>query len=126
MDNLTLNNFLRKECANYISSSCLGLNPEGIRFNIDGKCYILKNRKPCNSFEKYVFGYAKYLGCYEKLFKEYQKINPSFGLKEKVRLCECGNELFKRARYCRDCRKKKGLEAKRKYWRKKQGSGLDS
>ena len=122
MIDLTLNSLLKQECANYSGDKCLGVNPEGIRFNINGKCYILKDRKPCRYFEKCVIGFAKYLGCYDKVLKEYKNINLSFGMKEKVRHCECGKELLKRERFCAKCKKKKNLESKRKYWKNNKGS----
>jgi len=50
---------------------------------------------------------------------EYEECVPDIK-KQKLRFCECGAELAKRARYCKKCREKKELESKRRYWHKQK------
>jgi len=45
---------------------------------------------------------------------EYEECVPDIK-KQKLRFCECGAELAKRARYCKKCKKKKARESHRKY-----------
>jgi hypothetical protein len=115
MTELTLNSFLKQECANYVSDGCLGVDLIGKGFNIDGKCWILKDHRPCKYFEESVLGVAKYLGCFDKIFSEYQNINLAIKMDQETRVCECGNELLKRERLCLKCKAKKRRDAYKKY-----------
>ncbi len=115
MDKLTVNSFIKQECANYVSDGCLGVDLRGKGFNVDGKCWVLKDHRPCKYFEDCVLGYAKHLGCYEKIFSEYQNINLTIKNKQETRICECGNELQKRERLCEKCKAKKRKNAYKRY-----------
>ena len=116
---ITLTSFIKQECANYSGDICLGIDVFGKRFRNEDMCWIIKDRKICEYFERCVLGYAKYIGGFDKIFKEYQDINLSITKKES-RVCECGKELLKRERFCMKCKKKRRLEAKKKNWHNQQ------
>ncbi len=72
------------------------------------KIYII-NLEDC------VLGAAKYLGCHDKIFAEYQNINLAIKKDQETRICECGNELLKRERFCVKCKAKKRRDSNKKY-----------
>ncbi len=112
INRVTLNNLVRDECCNLVHDVCLGVGLNGKRFRNEGTCWIFE-KKPCQFFVESVLPLAPYL------IERYRKVTKDIKVEShESRLCECGNELFKRERYCEKCRKKKRLEAKRRNWHK--------
>ena len=113
INQISLASFVKQECANFVSSECLGVDVFGKRFRNEGECWIF-NKNPCSFFTTSV------LPLEPRLTEKYRKLTKDTRVEShESRLCECGEyELHKRERYCEKCRKKKRLEAKRRNWHK--------
>jgi hypothetical protein len=123
MKNDTLASFIRAECANLTKTNeCLGVNSEGKGFNLDGVCWVIKEKKPCKYFKKCVLPLAEHQGIYSRILLEYTNIDKSIGTGIHTRFCECGTELKPRERFCDKCKKIRRLETKRGYQQKYRGS----
>ncbi len=122
MKNDTLTSFIRAECANLVKENqCLGLKTNNKRFMNPGKCLILAKRR-CDYFKKCVLPLARLKGCYDRVFNEYLKLDKSLDQSEGARLCDCGNELKPRERFCERCRWKKRQKTNRENLQKYRGS----
>ncbi len=119
----TLSSFIRAECANLTKTNeCLGVSFEGKGFNLDGECWVIKEKKPCRYFRKCVLPLAEQQGIYSRILLEYTNIDKSIGTGIHTRFCECGTELKPRERFCVKCKKIRRLETKRGYQQKYRGS----
>jgi hypothetical protein len=120
---VTLNSFVRTECANFTKTNeCIGVDLKGKGFNLDGACWIIKEKKPCKYFRKCVLPLAEQQGIYSRILLEYTNIDKSIGTGIHTRFCECGTELKPRERFCGKCKKIRRLETKRGYQQKYRGS----
>jgi hypothetical protein len=106
MGNL-LTTFLKKECCNWDSDTCLGatLLSSGL-FNATCKCYIME-REPCPYFERCVLPSAKNDPNYDKIVKYYSMINSKFDPTYANTCNDCGKTIPPRKRYCKKCAKKR-------------------
>ena len=82
-------------------------------FNDSCECWIIKDKKPCEYFKRYV------LPLEPSLNSQYNKIDNSVDIVD-LRRCKCGNVLEKHRRFCDKCNKKNKLETKRKNWHKRR------
>lgn len=104
----TLINLVKQECANYVNSECIGVDLMKKMFNKTGVCWIVKDKKSCEYFKRYV------LPLELSLTGDYNKIDSSVGVIE-VKRCKCGEKLEKFKQYCSKCSKKKYKDRYRKY-----------
>ncbi len=112
----TLSSFIRAECANLTNTNeCIGVDLKGKGFNLDGVCWIIKEKKPCKYFKKCVLPLAKMNGCHDRIIREYMKIDKTVDQSEETRFCECGTELKPRERFCGKCKKRKRQNTYRGY-----------
>ena len=123
--------FLSDECYGSLVGKCIGGDvnrgrlkresqtaviyqyPYEFEYKNAGRCWVQEGML-CDHFERFVLPDGN-----EAIDEEYEKCVSGIK-KQKIRLCECGAELAKRARYCEKCRKKKRLEAKRRNWHKQK------
>ncbi len=124
-------NFVSDECHGSLVGKCIGGDVNGGKLKREsqtaviyqypyeftypnaGLCWVQEGIT-CDYFEQAVLPSGN-----EAIAEEYEECVSGIK-KQKIRLCECGAELAKRARYCEKCRKKKRLEAKRRNWHKQK------
>ncbi len=110
----TLSSIIRDECANLTKTNeCIGVDLKGKGFNLDGVCWVIKEKKPCRYFRKCVLPLAELQGIYSLILREYANIDKSIGVGIHTRFCDCGIELKPRERFCEKCRKKRRQETHR-------------
>lgn len=73
---MKLNEFISKNCCNYVTGSCIGVLGNS-RFNNTNICHLINKEEllPCNYFEKVVLPYAIKLGCHEELVNSYSQVD---------------------------------------------------
>ncbi len=114
ISDMTLNSFVRTECANLTrTNECIG---------IDEMCVIIKKKKECKYFKTCVLPIAEHQGIYSKILSEYSDIDKSMVVKLQTRFCGCGTELIPRQRCCDNCRRKRRQKTKHVNYLKSRGS----
>ena len=134
MKRLTLLNVTEESCRYFLSDECYGslvgkciggdVNrgrlkresqtaviyqyPYEFEYKNAGRCWVQEGML-CDYFERFVLPDDN-----EAIDEEYEECVSGIK-KQKLRFCECGAELAKRARYCKKCKKKKARESHRKY-----------
>ena len=135
MKRLTLLNVTEESCRYFLSDECYGslvgkciggdVNrgklkresqtavihqyPYVFEYQNAGRCWVQEGML-CDHFERFVLPREDNIAIAE----EYEKCVSGIK-KQKLRFCECGAVLAKRARYCKKCKKKKARESHRKY-----------
>ncbi len=119
----------REECANWVSDRCIGIviqipaqDGEIKQYadvqaqqtaGPDGAC-LLSAAKPCPYFERAVLPALLYReGYVGRLSTAYGMLTNGQSAQENVRLCQCGEPLPRRKRWCADCSKKRRHEQTR-------------
>ena len=113
---MTLTQFVRSECANYMpDGSCMGMPlipKKGVRIFPADRCRAIKGTR-CTYFEDYVLPLAASRGL-EKVVEQYRDIPGTLSVRTaQTRYCECGHPLRKRERFCDACKAKRRREAYR-------------
>jgi hypothetical protein len=132
---ITLSDLVQQECRYFLSDECYGslvgkciggdVNrgklkkesqaavihqyPYVFEYQNAGRCWVQEGML-CDHFERFVLP----RNSNEAIDEEYEKCVSGIK-KQKLRFCECGAVLAKRARYCKKCKKKKARESHRKY-----------
>jgi hypothetical protein len=105
---MKLKAFIKNECCNYVSQSCIGADFRGRKFNETGTCFILEDEpKGCKFFRDCVLPTAHHRDCYNEVAGDYSFIDKKVKM-DKPRYCGCGVKLEKSVRLCKKCAKKKG------------------
>ena len=132
---MKLFNLVKQKCCNFASDECYGslvgkciggdVNrgklkkesqaavihqyPYVFEYQNAGRCWVQEGML-CDHFERFVLP----RNSNEAIDEEYEECVSGIK-KQKLRFCECGAVLAKRARYCKKCKKKKARESHRKY-----------
>ena len=139
MKRLTLLNVTEESCRYFLSDECYGslvgkciggdVNrgrlkresqtaviyqyPYEFEYKNAGRCWVQEGML-CDHFERFVLPDGN-----EAIDEEYEKCVSGIK-KQKLRFCECGAELAKRARYCEKCRKKRRRRSDKENHRKRR------
>ena len=115
---ISLMALVKRECCNYDSGKCIGVDMAGKRFRkeestkifyqypyefehkISGSCWI-EEKKPCPFFVKCVLPLAPELT--EQYWKAIKDVSMQI---EEVKSCSCGNKIYGNERKCIDCKAK--------------------
>ena len=125
----------RAECANFCKDgSCLGIPTECLTSECPtvaaplDRCKLAEPGKRCMYFERAVIPLANYFPeKYAKAVETYTAGRAKNALAIKAaRLCECGNPLPKRKRYCPTCARRKRRESARNGMAKKRRDDVSS
>ncbi len=120
----TLLSFVRQECADFINSECLEIDPFGRPFKRlqQGSCSILQNES-CYYFNRCVLPIAIQDGDIDVISQYEEIMDKDFKVIQfNQRKCECGESLKKGKKFCEKCRKKRRQITKRMYQQKYRGS----
>lgn len=112
--------FARENCGNWDAGQLACIGVDGGKVFHEGPC-LLAQGKSCRYFEKSVFPicdpayrYATETNKYQTILGLYLKINPNLMQSDAAaRLCECGEPLKERRRYCDKCRIRRQKSATR-------------
>ncbi len=123
--------FLSDECYGGLEGKCIGGNvnrgklkresqtaviyqyPYEFEYQNAGRCWVQEGIA-CDHFGQAILPSGNVA-----IAEEYEKC-VSGVKKQKIRLCECGAELAKRARYCEKCRKKRRRRSDKENHRKRR------
>lgn len=109
---MKLKAFIKNECCNYVSQSCIGADLNVRMFNKTGTCFILEDEpKGCEFFRNCVLPIAHHRECYNEVAGDYSFIDKKVKM-SKARLCSCGIKLEKSERLCKKCTRLKKRKKK--------------
>ncbi len=137
---ITLSGLVQQECRYFLSDECYGslvgkciggdVNrgklkresqaavihqyPYVFEYKNAGRCWVQEGML-CDHFERFVLP----RNSNEAIDEEYEKCVSGIK-KQKLRFCECGAVLAKRARYCEKCRKKRRRRSDKENHRKRR------